>query len=65
MFGVTIYGKSGKHTSVIHHLELFFDTNLMVMKNGSRGCMYNTHMFTGIGIMVTPNTNQTSPLNLY
>ena len=28
---VTIYGKSGKHTSVIHFQEPFFDVNSMVM----------------------------------
>ena len=28
---MTIYGKSGKHTSVIHLWEPFFDVNLMVM----------------------------------
>ena len=28
---VTIYGKSGKHTSMIHFQEPFFDVNSMVM----------------------------------
>ena len=31
MIRVTIYGKSGKHTSVIHLREPFFDVNSMVM----------------------------------
>jgi hypothetical protein len=31
MIGVTIYGKTGKHTSVIHLLEQFFNVNSMVM----------------------------------
>ena len=31
VFGMTIYGKTGKYTSVIHHPELFFDMNSMVM----------------------------------
>ena len=31
VFGVTIYGKTSKHTSVIYHLEPFFDTNLIAM----------------------------------
>ena len=33
VFRVTMYGKTSKHTSVIHHLEPFFDTNLMVMSD--------------------------------
>ena len=33
VFRVTIYGKTGKHTSGMHHLELFFDLNLMVMSD--------------------------------
>ena len=33
VIGVTVYGRIGKHTRVIHHLELFFDMNLMVMSN--------------------------------
>ena len=33
VFRVTIYGKTGKHTSGMYHLELFFDLNLMVMSD--------------------------------